>query len=444
MKKTLTYVLLAFLLVSFLSACDVFAGEGDGSGPIQGSGHIAAQKVNVSPELGGKIVEVVVEEGQPVEVGDLLIRLDDEIYQAQYQQALAAVRVAEAAVDTANAQLQAVQVNYALAVQGARMQEQPLRNATWQTPQPDAFVLPGWYYEKDETIAAARAEVELAEADLETELENLNRELSDASNADLIAAEARLAEARITYAIAEQTLTQAKAAQDNAKLDEIAQEQVDAALSELEAAQLDYDQMLSSAAYDDVLDARARVAVARTRSDNANDYLDQLQTGQDSLQIEAARAAVEQAEAGVAQAEAALEQAKAAAQTLDVQLTKTAIYASASGVILARNLEVGEVVGAGSTSLIIGELDVVELTVYIPEDRYGQVQLGQGAQITVDSFPGEIFEGAVVRIADEAEFTPRNVQTVDGRKSTVYAVVIRVPNPEWKLKPGMPADAVFE
>ena len=153
---------------------------------------------------------------------------------------------------------------------------------------------------------------------------------------------------------------------------------------------------------------------------------------------------MQQAETGVTQAEAGLDQAEAAIQTLEVQLAKTEVFAPASGVILARNLEVGEVVGAGSSGLVIGELDEVELTVYIPEDRYGHVQLGQDAAIKVDSFPGEIFEGTVIRIADEAEFTPRNVQTVDGRKSTVYAVVIRVPNPEWKLKPGMPADAVID
>jgi multidrug resistance efflux pump len=432
------------LLVLSLSACDVFDNGDDGTGPINGSGHIAARTFNVSPELGGRVAEVLADEGDTVQAGDLLIRLDDEIYQSQYDQAVAAVAVAESGVETAKAQLEAAQVNYDMAVQGARFQEQPTRNAAWLVSQPDEFVLPAWYYEKDDHMAAAEAELEAAQANLDTEVVNLENELADASNADLIEAEARLAEARTTYEIAQQTLTEAQAAQDNEKLEEIAQEDVDAALSELEAAQLDYDRMLSTSAYDDVLDARGRVAIARTRRDNAQDYVDKLQTGEDSLQIDAAKAAVRQAETGVAQAEAGLEQAKAAVDVLEVQLAKTEVYAPASGVILARNLEVGEVVGAGGSTLVIGELDEVELTVYIPEDRYGQVDLGQDATITVDSFPGEEFEGTVVRIADEAEFTPRNVQTVDGRKSTVYAVVIRLPNPDWKLKPGMPADAVID
>jgi HlyD family secretion protein len=127
-----------------------------------------------------------------------------------------------------------------------------------------------------------------------------------------------------------------------------------------------------------------------------------------------------------------------------VQLSKTNDYSPISGVVMERNVEAGEVVGAGSNSLIIGELDEVDLTVYIPEDRYGKVQLGQEASVTVDSFPGETFEGSVIRIADEAEFTPQNVQTLDGRKSTVFAILTRIGNPEWKLKPGMPADAVID
>jgi HlyD family secretion protein len=444
MKKTITLIVFALLLISSLSACDVFANSNDDTGFITGSGHIAARTVNVASELGGKIVEVLAAEGDNVQESDILIRFDDEIYQAQYNQAFAAVGVAEAAIETAQAQLDAARINYEMAVQGARFQEQPIRNIDWQFPQPDEFTLPGWYYEKNEQISAAEAELETTETNLEIELVNLENELSEASNADLIAAETRLAEARTAYVMAQQTLEQTQAAQDNEKLEEIAQDEVDAALSELEAAQLEFDRILSNSAFDDVLVARARVAVARTRRDNARDYLDQLQTGEDSLQIEAAWASVQQAETGVAQAEAGLEQAKTALQTLEVQIDKTVVYAPTLGVILARNLEVGEVVGAGSVGLVIGELDQVELTVYIPEDRYGQVQIGQNATITVDSFPDETFAGTVVQIADEAEFTPRNVQTVDGRKSTVYAVVIRVPNPDWKLKPGMPADAVID
>jgi len=119
------------------------------------------------------------------------------------------------------------------------------------------------------------------------------------------------------------------------------------------------------------------------------------------------------------------------------------VRAPISGVVLNRNLEAGETVTPGSIVIVIGQLAEVELVVYIPETEYGKVNLGDGVSITVDSFPSETFRGTVVQISDQAEFTPRNVQTVEGRRATVYAIKLSVPNPELKLKPGMPADVTF-
>jgi multidrug resistance efflux pump len=95
-------------------------------------------------------------------------------------------------------------------------------------------------------------------------------------------------------------------------------------------------------------------------------------------------------------------------------------------------------------ALTIGDLDELHITVYVPEDRYGEIQLGDKALVSVDSFPDETFDAVVVRIADRAEFTPRNVQTEEDRRTTVYAVELLVEAPLGKLKPGMPADVVFE
>ena len=93
--------------------------------------------------------------------------------------------------------------------------------------------------------------------------------------------------------------------------------------------------------------------------------------------------------------------------------------------------------------MTIGQLQSVELVVYIPETEYGTVHLGDHVIIAVDSFPNETFSGSVIYISDKAEFTPRNVQTVEGRQATVYAIKLSVPNPDLKLKPGMPADVMF-
>jgi HlyD family secretion protein len=113
------------------------------------------------------------------------------------------------------------------------------------------------------------------------------------------------------------------------------------------------------------------------------------------------------------------------------------------GVVLVRAFEPGEITAAGGTVLIVGDLSTMTLTVYVPEERYGQIYLGQEYPVTVDSFPDQVFKGKVTHIADQAEFTPRNVQTVQGRKNTVYAIRLTIENPTLALKPGMPADVTM-
>jgi multidrug efflux pump subunit AcrA (membrane-fusion protein) len=114
------------------------------------------------------------------------------------------------------------------------------------------------------------------------------------------------------------------------------------------------------------------------------------------------------------------------------------------GVILDRAVQPGELAMGGSTLLTVGDLSKPTLTIYVPEDRYGQINLGQTYPVKVDSFPDRVFQGKVSYISDHAEFTPRNVQTAQGRKDTVYAVRLKIPNDDLALKPGMPADVTIE
>jgi multidrug resistance efflux pump len=138
-----------------------------------------------------------------------------------------------------------------------------------------------------------------------------------------------------------------------------------------------------------------------------------------------------------------VEQARAALAKLAVQRDKQTISAPVGGVVLEVNAHEGELAIPGGTMLTLGDLDHVNLTVYVPEDKLGQVKIGQSVAVSVDSFPGQTFEGTVVRIANEAEFTPRNVQTKEERVNMVFAVEVRIPNSDHALKPGLPADAVL-
>jgi multidrug resistance efflux pump len=124
-------------------------------------------------------------------------------------------------------------------------------------------------------------------------------------------------------------------------------------------------------------------------------------------------------------------------------VAKEEIRSYLDGVVLQRLFEPGELANPGSTLYVVGNLYSLTLTVYVPEDRYGQINLDQSYPVTVDSFPGRVFSGKVTHIADQAEFTPRNVQTVEGRKNTVFAIKLTLDNPGLALKPGMPADVNF-
>jgi membrane fusion protein YbhG len=114
-----------------------------------------------------------------------------------------------------------------------------------------------------------------------------------------------------------------------------------------------------------------------------------------------------------------------------------------AGVVLERLVEPDEFAAPGSTVMVVASLDALTLTIYVPEDRYGQISLGQTIPVTIDSFPGETFNGKVIFISDQAEFTPRNVQTKDSRQTTVYAVKLDLEPTGGRLKPGMPADVTI-
>jgi HlyD family secretion protein len=131
---------------------------------------------------------------------------------------------------------------------------------------------------------------------------------------------------------------------------------------------------------------------------------------------------------------------RASLQTAEVKLKDSVLYAPLNGVVMRKNSEEGETVGAGTVVFTIGDLENPWVKVYVKEDRLGAVKLGQKAEVTVDSFPGKSYEGVVTSISSEAEFTPKNVQTREERVKLVFGVKVSVKNVNAELKPGMPAD----
>lgn len=437
--KMLLYIVIAGCLILVTAGCDTLQQTEDGD--LTASGFIAADQVRIATEIGGRVLTINVVEGDRVNAGDVLFSIDDELLNAQSAQVQTTIDLAQAAIETANAQLQSAETQYDLVVQQARMAE--AQQLGFTSVYTGGYDLPAWYFEKTELLAAAEAEVDQAQVNMDTELANLTNELAEASNEDFVAVETRLAQAQIAFEIAELTLQQAEASLDQEELVDAAQKLWDSADAELDAAQLEYDRMLSSSAAETVLEARARVAAARLWLDTAIGQLASIQTGEESLQVQSALSAVNTARTAITQAEANLAQAEAGMSLIELQIQKCQVTAPIDGTIVSLNIEAGELVAAGTTLMTIAQLDEVTLTVYVPEDEYGRINLGQAISIYVDSYPNKEYTGIVQSIADEAEFTPRNVQTVEGRKSTVFAVTIRVPNEDDELKPGMPADVNF-
>jgi HlyD family secretion protein len=138
-----------------------------------------------------------------------------------------------------------------------------------------------------------------------------------------------------------------------------------------------------------------------------------------------------------------IEQAKAAVELAATQLGFTNVMAPISGTVLRVNTELGELCMPGSALFTMADLDSMEVRIYVPETMLGKIKLGQKAQITTDSFPDQPIPAKVTYIAQDAEFTPKNVQTRDERVRLVFLVKVTADNRDGVLKIGMPVDARF-
>lgn len=430
MKKFLIFLLLSSLFVGCAPTANA---------ALQASGLIEATEIAVAPELSGRVVEVLVTEGDFVKAGDPLLFLDDSLLQAEKRMLDASLDSANAIVKTAQSALEMAQLQYDQKLDAVLIAESETRVDIWTETKPGEFDQPTWYFDRDERYQATLMEVDAAKANLDSQKEKLSSLEKQVESTAFLEAEKKLTKARIAFAIAESVRDRAS----SGELRDAADTAYDDAKLDLDDAQADYDDILTTDDANDLLEARARVNIAQERYDTAMDTLRAFQTGTESPEIVMAAKAVEQAEAGLESAKMAVKQAQAQLLLFDAQMEKLTLYAPLDGIVLVRSIQPGEVIQAGETTMTIAQLDTLTVTVYISEDRYGEVVLGDKAFLSVDSFPDETFTATVTRIADQVEYTPRNVQTKEERQTTVYAIELSVENPVGKLKPGMPVDVTF-
>jgi HlyD family secretion protein len=306
-------------------------------GPAGGSATIEGDRVQVGSRVGGRLLELMVEEGQEVQQGQLLARLDCAEPEAVLAEARARLLAASAQSRAAFAQAQAAGVG---------------TSSAW--------------------VASVAAEAQ----------------------ADALAAQ-RDAAARQASRVAAQGEGTSQALLDQ---------------STASASALEHQ---SAAAVAQARAARLQVGLAK---------------GQAAASAESAQAAADQVQA-----------VEAAVRRAEISVDECQVKAPRAGVVEILPFTEGELVPPGVPVAALVDLHQVEATFYLPNAELGAVKVGQEAVLVADAWPDQEFRGKVARVASEAAFTPRNVQTRTDRDRLVYAVEIELDNPERKLRPGMPA-----
>jgi len=138
---------------------------------------------------------------------------------------------------------------------------------------------------------------------------------------------------------------------------------------------------------------------------------------------------------------ATLKASKISTDLIRKNIEDCTVKSPVDGIVSKKLSEAGEYLTPGASVLSISDLQTVDLYIYITEEDLGKIKLGQKAEVKTDSFKDRIYSGEVIFISPEAEFTPKNIQTQEDRTKLVFKVKIKIPNPDYTLKSGMPADA---
>src|SRR5438067_2941669 len=158
---------------------------------------------------------------------------------------------------------------------------------------------------------------------------------------------------------------------------------------------------------------------------------------------ERADSASKSQEKNLAAAKMRVAQARAQLADTDAQLAEMQVIAPADSILEVLSVKVGDVLPANREVATLLLPEHLWVRVYVPEPWLGRITIGDHVRVRVDSFPNTDFDGVVEQINRQAEFTPRNVQTVEDRIRQVFGVKIRLPNNDDRLRAGMSADVYF-
>ncbi len=443
------------------------------------SGFIEADKAAVTTDLGGRILALYADEGDEVTQGQVLVRLDDSLLLAQIEQARAEVAVAQANLARVKAGVRQETLDHALALlKQAQVAEEAARVA-WE----DAQAMRDHPQDLELAITAAQAQLGVltlqqrqaqamansaqAGRDFADEVVSLLEEFEPFDEWVLVGSfdlgtlppEIPLPPDLVD---GEYTIGKYKIVIDNGTITVFVKVHIKLSSDMLPTARYQqaiatYQSWAAWTGLDQAEAARNGVEsyLAQLQQQKANPLALQARVDAAQAQVEIAQANVALAQAQVdglqmgatpqqiAAAETQVKLAQAALDVLQAKATRFSLKAPISGLVLERTVNVGEVARPGVPLLTLADLDRLTLTLYVPENRLGQVYIGQRVAVTVDAYPDRTFMGTISFIADKAEFTPKSVQTHEERVNLVFAVKVSLPNPDHALKPGRSADAVI-
>ncbi len=216
-------------------------------------------------------------------------------------------------------------------------------------------------------------------------------------------------------------------------------------IAELDAAELKAQRDLAAAQIDtaerDVQAQSAQLDYARSDAKRQQDLLrsrtvspNEAERSESAAKVQAMN--VEASRMRVAQARAQL-------AMMDAQLHEMQVVAPADSVLEVLSVKVGDVLPANREVATLILPQTLWVRVYVPEPWLGLIKLGDAVRVRVDAFHERDFSGTIEQISRQAEFTPRNVQTVEDRIRQVFGVKVRLRNEEDKLRAGMSADVYF-
>ena len=284
-------------------------------------------------------------------------------------------------------------------------------------------------------------------------LASLSQSRANAEKAERGFRPEEIAEARAAAA-------QAKAEYDQRK-NGYRQEDIDAAQADLDRAtadevrtHLDYQRYDALAQKDlvskqqrDTAEANWKMAVAQ--KENAQHKLDELKRGYRPEEIASAEARFHQTQATLEKLERGnrredVEAARAALAYDEARFRERQVLAPSNATVEVLDIRPGDLIPPNTPVATLLERDQIYVRIYIPETIIGRVHVGQKAEIRVDSFPNQVFQGAVEQINQQAEFLPRNVQTREERVHQVFGVKVRIDDSSHRVLAGMAADVKLD